>query len=202
MEVYLNRIDGWDDAIISMFLSKRTLTRELENEIRNEEYLQSIFERRDSKPPLLSRILFSKKYPKVIGVCIMRIGAIRSNDKIMVNNPAFRATFVENEFSKELRYFSSKEDIAIFEKACEALSNAKKDTGYYELGEDDLWIEYSREMSDSGVSVAGNVYLAAEFTPARLQVKFLTTAGVGITSCFDTTVLLHSFNTLYCWYLL
>lgn len=38
MEAYLNRIDGWDDAIISMFLSKRTLTRELENEIRNEVY--------------------------------------------------------------------------------------------------------------------------------------------------------------------
>ena len=36
MEVYLNRIDGWDDAIISMFLSKRTLTRELEMEIRRE----------------------------------------------------------------------------------------------------------------------------------------------------------------------
>lgn len=36
MEVYLNRIDGWDDAIISMFLSKRTLTRELESEIRRE----------------------------------------------------------------------------------------------------------------------------------------------------------------------
>ena len=36
MKVYLNRIDGWDDAIISMFLSKRTLTRELELDIRNE----------------------------------------------------------------------------------------------------------------------------------------------------------------------
>lgn len=36
MEVYLNRIDGIDDAIISMFLSKRTLTRELETEIRQE----------------------------------------------------------------------------------------------------------------------------------------------------------------------
>ena len=36
MEIYLNRIDGWDDAIISMFLSKRTLTRELECEIRKE----------------------------------------------------------------------------------------------------------------------------------------------------------------------
>lgn len=36
MEVYLNRVDGWDDAIISMFLSKRTLTRELEMDIRNE----------------------------------------------------------------------------------------------------------------------------------------------------------------------
>lgn len=36
MEVYLNRIDGIDDAIISMFLSKRTLTRDLELKIRNE----------------------------------------------------------------------------------------------------------------------------------------------------------------------
>ena len=36
MEVYLNRIDGWDDTIISMFLSKRTLTRELEMDIRQE----------------------------------------------------------------------------------------------------------------------------------------------------------------------
>ena len=36
MKIYLNRIDGWDDAIISMFLSKRTLTRELECDIRNE----------------------------------------------------------------------------------------------------------------------------------------------------------------------
>ena len=36
MKIYLNRIDGWDDAIISMFLSKRTLTRELECEIRKE----------------------------------------------------------------------------------------------------------------------------------------------------------------------
>lgn len=36
MEVYLNRIDGWDDAIISMFFSKRTLTRELELDIRKE----------------------------------------------------------------------------------------------------------------------------------------------------------------------
>lgn len=36
MEVYLNRIDGIDDALISMYLSKRTLTRALEMEIRNE----------------------------------------------------------------------------------------------------------------------------------------------------------------------
>jgi hypothetical protein len=42
MEAYLNRIDGWDDAIISMFLSKRTLTRELEKEIRNEVYVCTI----------------------------------------------------------------------------------------------------------------------------------------------------------------
>ena len=37
MKIYLNRIDGWDDAIISMFLSKRTLTRELECDIRKED---------------------------------------------------------------------------------------------------------------------------------------------------------------------
>lgn len=36
VKIYLNRIDGWDDAIISMFLSKRTLTRELECDIRKE----------------------------------------------------------------------------------------------------------------------------------------------------------------------
>jgi len=36
MEVHLNRVDGIDDAIVSMFLSKRTLTRELEFEIREE----------------------------------------------------------------------------------------------------------------------------------------------------------------------
>lgn len=36
MKIYLNRIDGFDDSIISMFLSKRTLTRELECDIRNE----------------------------------------------------------------------------------------------------------------------------------------------------------------------
>ena len=36
MEVYLNRIDGLDDAIISMFESKRNITKDFENEIRNE----------------------------------------------------------------------------------------------------------------------------------------------------------------------
>ena len=35
MQVYLNRIDGWDDAILTMFYSKRTITREFENEVRN-----------------------------------------------------------------------------------------------------------------------------------------------------------------------
>ena len=36
MQVYLNRVDGIDDAIISMFLSKRTLTRDMEEHIRKE----------------------------------------------------------------------------------------------------------------------------------------------------------------------
>ena len=39
MEVYLNSVHGLDDAIISMFLSKRTLTRELEEDIRYTYYL-------------------------------------------------------------------------------------------------------------------------------------------------------------------
>ena len=39
MEVYLNRIDGWDDAILSMFYSKRTVTREMEKDIRYKTYL-------------------------------------------------------------------------------------------------------------------------------------------------------------------
>ena len=39
MEVYLNRIDGWDDAILSMFYSKRTVTRELEEDIRFKTYM-------------------------------------------------------------------------------------------------------------------------------------------------------------------
>lgn len=38
MQVYLNRVDGIDDAIVSMFLSKRTLTRDLEINIRDETY--------------------------------------------------------------------------------------------------------------------------------------------------------------------
>ena len=35
MEVYLNRIDGWDDAILTMFYSKRTITRGFEYEVRS-----------------------------------------------------------------------------------------------------------------------------------------------------------------------
>ena len=36
MNVRLNRVDGIDDAIVSMYLSKRSLTPELEDEIRDE----------------------------------------------------------------------------------------------------------------------------------------------------------------------
>lgn len=38
MEVYLNRIDGWDDAILTMFYSKRTITRDFEKEVRKVVY--------------------------------------------------------------------------------------------------------------------------------------------------------------------
>lgn len=41
MKVYLNRIDGIDDGIVAMFISKRHLTRELEMRIRNEVYMCS-----------------------------------------------------------------------------------------------------------------------------------------------------------------
>lgn len=43
MKIYLNRIDGVDDAIISMFLSRRTLTRELEMDIRRELAAHSVY---------------------------------------------------------------------------------------------------------------------------------------------------------------
>lgn len=36
MDVFLNRVDGIDDAILSMFFSKRTVDRELEMKVRNE----------------------------------------------------------------------------------------------------------------------------------------------------------------------
>ena len=42
MEVYLNRIDGWDDAILSMFYSKRSVTRWLEEHIREVVYESTI----------------------------------------------------------------------------------------------------------------------------------------------------------------
>lgn len=39
MKVYLNKITGIDDAIVSMYMSKRTWTRELEERIRDATYL-------------------------------------------------------------------------------------------------------------------------------------------------------------------
>lgn len=38
MEVFLNRLDGWDDAILTMFYSKRTITREFEKAVRASVY--------------------------------------------------------------------------------------------------------------------------------------------------------------------
>lgn len=35
MNVYVNKINGIDDAIVSMFMSKRTWSRELEEDVRN-----------------------------------------------------------------------------------------------------------------------------------------------------------------------
>ena len=61
----------------------------------------------------------------------MRIGAITSNENNI--KPAFKATFLENAFSQELKSVSSKEDVLAFEKACELLKNARKDHSYYSL---------------------------------------------------------------------
>lgn len=47
MEIYLNRIDGWDDAILSMFYSKRTVTREIEEDVR-----YTVFRCTNSNPAL------------------------------------------------------------------------------------------------------------------------------------------------------
>lgn len=60
MEVFLNRVDGIDDAIISMFLSKRTLTRELEMDIRKETLAHSNLTY-DGQVPLGSLINPSEK---------------------------------------------------------------------------------------------------------------------------------------------
>ena len=38
MEVYLNRMDGWDDAILTMFYSKRTINRAFEQAVRSAVY--------------------------------------------------------------------------------------------------------------------------------------------------------------------
>lgn len=61
MEVFLNRVDGIDDAIISMYLSKRTLTRELEMDIRNEVLTSSRFAY-DGQNPLGSLTTPSDKF--------------------------------------------------------------------------------------------------------------------------------------------
>ena len=50
MEVYLNRIDGWDDAILSMFYSKRTVTRDLEMCVRCATNMSINHEPRDDMP--------------------------------------------------------------------------------------------------------------------------------------------------------
>lgn len=42
MKVYLNRIDGWDDAILTMFYSKRTITRGFEKEVREAVYSSTV----------------------------------------------------------------------------------------------------------------------------------------------------------------
>lgn len=64
MEVYLNRIDGWDDAILTMFYSKRTITREFEREVRDA-ISQSI--NHDPAYGAIGSLVYSDSWPKVEG---------------------------------------------------------------------------------------------------------------------------------------
>lgn len=52
MKVYLNAITGIDDAIVSMYMSKRTWTRELEEKIRNASFLCTTRKGQLHKEPL------------------------------------------------------------------------------------------------------------------------------------------------------
>ena len=64
MEVYLNRIDGWDDAILTMFYSKRTITRGFEYEVRD-----AIFQSTNNDPAYgtIGSLVDSKEWSKVEG---------------------------------------------------------------------------------------------------------------------------------------
>lgn len=66
MEVYLNRIDGWDDAILSMFYSKRTVTRELEREIRRKVFKATLHDPDYFAVGTLRRgVAFDHEHPEV-----------------------------------------------------------------------------------------------------------------------------------------
>lgn len=60
MNVYLNKITGIDDAIVSMYMSKRTWTRELEEKIRSAVYLGT------NRFGALSTVGFSESSQKLI----------------------------------------------------------------------------------------------------------------------------------------
>ena len=61
MKVYLNSVHGLDDAIVSMFLSRRTLTRELEEDIRQTYY--KLYEM-DGYPMYMYDDEFTEKFKK------------------------------------------------------------------------------------------------------------------------------------------
>lgn len=61
MKVYLNKISGIDDAIVTMFMSKRTWTRELEEEVRD---VVSKVTDRDGKINSNLKYVFPEHYAK------------------------------------------------------------------------------------------------------------------------------------------
>lgn len=62
MEVYLNRMDGWDDAILTMFYSKRTITRDFEKQVRSAVYATT---RQNPANGVVGAFIDSKEWPNV-----------------------------------------------------------------------------------------------------------------------------------------
>ena len=70
MKVYLNKVTGIDDAIVSMYMSKRTWTRELEEQIRNGAHLAT--NRRGG----LNNFGFTERYQQLVDKFIEELNKV------------------------------------------------------------------------------------------------------------------------------